>query len=246
MLARPMMSWREFWNGTHSIYVNERHRTLHYDLISKDIAALVPARDACILDYGCGEAEASETVAARAGMLYLYDAAPKVQQRLRERFCHNDKIVVLSSEALDALPDQSIDLFVANSMIQYLSHAEFEALLETAKRKLKDKGRLVVADIIPAEANAVDDAKALLTFAWMGGFLVPALAGLVSTFFSDYRKLREQIGLTRYAPQDIETLFAAHGFQAKRAPKNIGHNQSRMMFVGEPAQVSAMAATSRP
>ena len=240
------MSWREFWNGTHSIYVNARHRTLHYDLISKDIAALIPAQDACILDYGCGDAEASETIAARAGMLYLYDAAPTVQQRLRERFGHNDKIIVLSSEALEALPDHSLDLFIANSMIQYLSHSEFEALLDTAKRKLKVDGRLVVADVIPAGANAVDDAKALLTFAWVGGFLMAALAGLAATFFSDYRKLREQIGLTRYAPQDMETLFAAHGFQARRAPKNIGHNQTRMMFVGEPIQVSAMAATSRP
>lgn len=235
MLTGPTMSWREFWNGTHSIYVNERHRTLHYDLISKDIAALVPSRDASVLDFGCGEAEGSESVAARAGMLYLYDAAPKVQQRLRERFGHNEKIVVLSSDALEALPDHSIDLFVANSMIQYLSHAEFEALLDTARRKLKDNGQLVVADVIPKEANAVDDAKALLNFAWIGGFFIPAILGLAATFFSDYRKLRETIGLTRYAPQDIETLFAAHGFRARRAPKNIGHNQSRMMFVAEPA-----------
>ena len=80
------MSWREFWNGTHSIYVNERHRVLHYDRIAKDIAALVPARDAAVLDYGCGEAEASETIATRCAMLYLYDAAPKVQERLRQRF----------------------------------------------------------------------------------------------------------------------------------------------------------------
>ena len=229
------MSWREFWNGTHSIYVNERHRTLHYDLISKDIAALIPAPSSHVLDFGCGEAEGSETVAARCGMLYLYDSAPKVQQRLRGRFGHHDKIVVLSSEALDALPDHSIDLFVVNSMIQYLTHAEFEALLDTAHRKLKDKGQLVIADVIPRDANAIDDAKALLSFAFVGGFFIPAVIGLLATFFSDYRKLRETIGLTRYAQQDIETLFAAHGFRARRAPKNIGHNQTRMMFVAEPA-----------
>lgn len=229
------MSWREFWNGTHSIYVNERHRALHYDRIAKDIAALLPAREANVLDYGCGEAEASETIAARCAMLYLYDAAPKVQERLRLHFGHNERIVVLSSEALDAMSDHSLDLFIANSMIQYLSYSEFEALLDVARRKLKEDGKLVVADVIPAEANAIDDAKALLHFAWTGGFLIPALAGLIATFFSDYRKLREEIGLTRYAPQDIETLFSAHGFRARRAPQNIGHNQSRMMFVAEPA-----------
>ena len=230
-----MMSWREFWNGTHSIYVNERHRALHYDLVSKDIAALIGSHEACVLDFGCGEAEAAETVAAHCGMLYLYDAAPSVQRRLRERFGHHPKIVVLSTETLEALPEGTLDLFVANSMIQYLNHAEFETLLDTARQKLKKDGRLVVADVIPQEGNAVDDVKALLHFAWIGGFLIPALMGLVSTFFSDYRKLRETIGLTRYAPQDIETLFAAHGFRAHRSPKNIGHNQTRMMFVAEPA-----------
>ena len=229
------MSWREFWNGTHSIYVNERHRALHYDRIAKDIAALVPSQETVVLDYGCGEAEGSEAVAARCAMLYLYDAAPKVQENLRLRFAHNPRIIALSSEAFEAMADHSLDLFVANSMIQYLSHAEFEALLDVARRKLKDSGKLVIADVIPKEANMIDDAKALLNFAWTGGFLIPALMGLASTFFSDYRKLREEIGLTRYAPQDIETLFSAHGFRAHRSPKNIGHNQTRMMFVAEPA-----------
>ena len=65
------MSWREFWNGTHSIYVNERHRALHYDRIAKDIAARVPSQEAIVLDYGCGEAVGSEAVAARCAMLYL-------------------------------------------------------------------------------------------------------------------------------------------------------------------------------
>lgn len=228
------MNWREFWNGTHAIYVNDRHRALHYDRIAKDIAALVPSPDSCVLDYGCGEAESADLTARRCGMLYLYDSAPNVQDRLRLRFGRNEKIVVLSTESLDAMADHSLDLFVANSLIQYLSHAEFEALLDLAHRKLKPTGRLVVADVIPADANAVDDVKALLQFAKDGGFLVAAGVGLVSTFFSDYRKLREQIGLTRYAQQDIETLFAAHHFKAERAPRNIGHNQSRMMFVATP------------
>lgn len=228
------MNWREFWNGTHSIYVNERHRALHYDRIAKDIAALVPGRDACVLDFGCGEAESSDIVARRCGMLYLYDAAPNVQERLRLRFGHNDKIIVLSSAALEALADHTLDLFVANSVIQYLPHDEFERLLDLAKRKLKPAGQLVVADVIPENASFVDDTRALVGFAWEGGFLIPAMAGLAATFFSEYRKLREKIGLTRYAQQDIETLFSAHGFAAERASRNIGHNQSRMMFVARP------------
>ena len=227
------MNWREFWNGSHAIYVNERHRALHYDRVAKDIAALVPSPDAAVLDYGCGDAEAADIVARRCGILYLYDQAPNVQERLRLRFGHNEKIIVLSTASLEAIGDGSLDLVVVNSLIQYLTHAEFEALLASAHRKLKPTGRLVVADVIPADATALQDVKALLEFAWTGGFVGAALAGLVSTFFSDYRALREKIGLTRYAPQDIETLFSANGFTAKRE-RNIGHNDSRMLYVATP------------
>ncbi len=228
------MNWREFWNGSHSIYVNKRHRALHYDRIAKDIASLIPSADTCVLDYGCGEAESAELVARRCAMLYLYDSAPNVQARMRERFGQNDRIVVLSTEALEAMTDQSLDVFVANSVIQYLTHKEFEALLDLARRKLKPTGMLVVADVIPETANFIDDTRALLGFALQGGFLLPALTGLAATMFSEYRKLRQEIGLTRYAEEDIETLFAAHLFRAERSTTNIGHNQSRMMFVARP------------
>jgi hypothetical protein len=39
-------AWVAFWNGSHSIYVNGRHKDVHYRLIAEAIAALVPGRDA--------------------------------------------------------------------------------------------------------------------------------------------------------------------------------------------------------
>jgi hypothetical protein len=116
-------------------------------------------------------------------------------------------------------------------VIQYLSRVEFATLLDTVKPKLKPSGALVVADVIPAGAKATDDIKALLRFARDGGFLLAALTGLVKTALSDYSKLRAAIGLTRYGEADIAALFAAHGYSAERAARNIGHNQTRMMFV---------------
>ena len=228
------MSWRDFWNGSHSIYVNARHRELHFDMIGKDICALIPSRDAQVLDYGCGEAGSAEMVAARCGELYLYDTASNVRERLRLVYGTNPKIQVLGDDTLDLLPAQSMDMIVINSVIQYLSHGEFESVLDICHSKLKPTGKLVVGDVIPKESDAIGDTKALLDFAFKGGFLIAACWGLVATFFSDYRKLRSSIGLTRYDPQDALTLMAAHGFDGARAPHNIGHNQTRMMFVATP------------
>ena len=155
------MSWREFWNGTHSIYVNERHRALHYEGIARDIVSLIPSPDAQVMDYGCGDAEAAESVARACNTLYLYDAAPNVQERLRLHFGRNDKIVVLSTDALALVADSSLDLIVVNSILQYLTLQEFEALLPFWRMKLKDDGRLIVADVIPRNASAIDDVRAL-------------------------------------------------------------------------------------
>jgi SAM-dependent methyltransferase len=225
------MSWREFWNSDHSIYVNQRHKALHYDRIARDLAAYIPSPDATVLDYGSGEAISAASLAEKCGTLYLFDAAPNVCEKLRGRFSDHPKIMVLPPDGLDSIADASLDLIIANSLLQYLKHREFEDLLDVWHGKLKPDGRLVLADVLPPDLDAVADVKALLDFAWRGGFLMAALAGLGRTFFSDYRRLRNEIGLTRYAPEDLFTLLAAHGFSGEQAASNVGHNQLRMTFV---------------
>ena len=60
-------SWLAFWDKPHSIYVNARHKDVHYRLIAEALAALVPSPGARVLDYGCGEALHADLVAAAAG-----------------------------------------------------------------------------------------------------------------------------------------------------------------------------------
>jgi SAM-dependent methyltransferase len=225
------MSWRDFWNSDHSIYVNARHKALHYDRIARDLAAFIPSRNATVLDYGCGEAISAGSLAEKCATLYLFDAAPNVREKLRSRFSDHAKIMVLSPNGLEQIGAASLDVINANSLLQYLRHREFEDLLDVWHAKLRLEGRLVLADVLPPDLDAGADVKALLDFAWRGGFLIAALAGLGRTFFSDYRRLRNEVGLTRYAPEDLFTLLAAHGFTGEQAPTNVGHNQLRMTFV---------------
>lgn len=233
------MNWREYWNGPHSIYANERHRTLHFDLIARDIARLIPSRDAIILDYGCGEADTAEALAAKCGKLYLFDTADTVRARLAAKHASNPKIVVLDEAGLEELADQSMDLIVVNSVLQYLSHTELVTILDFARDKLKAEGTLALGDVIPDDANAVADTKALLSFAFHGGFLTAAFTSLVKTALSDYRKLRETLGLTRYSEAQMLQLLTANGFAARRAEQNIGHNQGRMLFLATPVTTDA-------
>jgi len=228
------MNWRDFWNRDNPIYVNQRHKLLHYRQIARDIAALLPSSEAVVLDYGCGEAQSADIVAARVKLLFLSDAAPLVRGRLQQTFAVHERIRVLSPDEVAALEENSLDLIVVNSLVQYLSQAELEELLALWRNKLKPDGKLIIADIIPPNIGAVTDANALLRFAFKGGFFVPALIGLVRTALSDYRKLRNQLGLSHYTEAGMKTLLEKAGFSCTRLETNLGHNQARMAFSATP------------
>ena len=78
------------------------------------------------------------------------------------------------------------------------------------------------------------DASALLSFAWKGGFLGAAVTGLARTAVSEYRKLREELGLAQYDEAEMTEILGEAGFSAERLAQNIGHNQARMTFRARP------------
>jgi SAM-dependent methyltransferase len=229
-----MGDWIAFWDSQHSIYVNARHRDVHYRTIAQDIRAHLPS-GATVLDYGCGEALHADLVAEPATRLILCEAAPMVRKALADRFAGHDKIEVRTPEDVATLPAGSIDVVVLHSVAQYLTPDELDALLARFRRLLRNGGLLILGDVIPPHVSAVTDAMALVRFAAANGFLGAALVGLARTVASDYWRLRSHLGLTRYDEEAIIAKLAAAGFAARRAPGNIGHNPARMTFLAQPA-----------
>jgi SAM-dependent methyltransferase len=225
------MNWRDFWNSSHPVYVNERHKILHYEIIADNILRLIVGRSAQVLDYGCGEARAADRIAQHCGRLYLLDPAERIQDGLHRRFDNKPSITIAAT--LAAIPDASLDLIVVNSVVQYLSAAEFSRLLDDWSIKLKKDGRLVLADIIRPDSSQLSDVKALLAFAWHGGFLGAGLVGLVRMWVSPYRRFRFALGLAHYSPADLLSMLRRHGYRGFRAEQNLGHDQARMTFIGK-------------
>jgi SAM-dependent methyltransferase len=226
--------WLAFWDSPHSIYVNARHKDVHYRLIAKDIAPLVPGPQARVLDYGCGEALHADLVAAAAGELFLCEAAPGVREGLVDRFAGQRNIYVLAPHEAARLQEHSLDLIVLHSVVQYLTTSGASALFALFHRLLKPGGMLVVSDVIPPNVPAVTDALALLRFGAGNGFFFAAAWGLVRTLLSNYWKLRSKLGLTRYANAAMIEKLDAAGFNAGLAPANIGHNRARKAFYARP------------
>jgi SAM-dependent methyltransferase len=226
-----MKNWVAFYDSAHSIYVNARHRDIHYARLADEIARYVPAPSAAVLDYGCGEALHADRIAAVAERLVLAEAAPKVRNGLLERFKHDARITVISADCVASLPESSFDLVVMHSVSQYLTGAEFDRIAAVFFRLLKPGGVFLVGDVVTPNTGAFSDAIALLGFGWRDGFLVAAILGLVRTLFSEYWQLRSQLGLTRYSEAQMLGRLDDIGFSTARAPANLGHLQTRMTFL---------------
>jgi SAM-dependent methyltransferase len=225
-----MRDWISYWDSDHPIYVNARHFDVHYANIADDIVRLLPEKNVRVLDYGCGEALHADRIAGHCATLYLCEAAPTVRSRLKERFGKIVNIGVVTPEDVAAMEPESLDMIVANSLLQYLKRDELIALLKIWRRLLAPGGALVVADVIGPKQSAIADALSLLNFARRNGFLTAAFIGLVKTTLSDYRKLRAQLGLTTYSEEEMMKLLGEAGYDAARLRPNLGHNQGRMAF----------------
>jgi SAM-dependent methyltransferase len=226
-----MKDWVAYYDSDHSIYVNARHRDVHYARLADAIASYIPGRTAAVLDYGCGDALHADRVAAAAGQLTLAEAGPAVRGRLIERFKGNPKIVVISADRAAGMLPHSFEMVILHSVSQYLTPEEFDQKAALFHRLLQPGGLLVVGDVVPPDASALSDAWALLRFGWQDGFFCAAVLGLVRTLFSDYRRLRTKVGLTRYSEQQMAGKLAAAGFSVTRAPGNLGHLATRMTFL---------------
>src|SRR3989304_1218900 len=112
-----MADWISFYDLRHSlIYVNARHRDVHYRKIADDLRALVPSPTASVLDYGCGEATSADYLAASFPPPPLVEAAPNVRAALKARYGGNGKISVIGPAQAAARPPGSFDLIVLHSV----------------------------------------------------------------------------------------------------------------------------------
>jgi SAM-dependent methyltransferase len=225
-----MTTWREFWDSAHSIYVNDRHKDVHYRDVAEQLAAFVPSPQARVLDHGSGDAIHADIVAARARGLLLCDAAESVRAAMAARYAGDPKIKVIAPEAVEQLPSGSLDLIFANSLVQYLTVDELDRVLATWRRLLAAGGTLIIADVIPPNVGKLSDGFALLRYAAANGFLIGAVIGLTRTVLSPYLRIRSALGIARYTEADFLAKLRTNGFTGERLAKNVEHNPARMTF----------------
>jgi cyclopropane fatty-acyl-phospholipid synthase-like methyltransferase len=235
--------WIDFWDRPNAIYAGRRNIEAHFDCITCDLVSHLP-KGGTVLDFGCGEALGAERMAQSCGRVLLFDGAPSVRQKLKERLGRQPNIDVLDGEALAAQPAGSVDLIVVVSVLQYIGRGELPGLLARWRDLLAPGGRLLLADVVVTGTPMLRDVRSQLGFAARHGFLVAALAGLVRMALSDYRQIRQQVGFSTYTPDELRAVLEKAGFTVERLERNIGPTPHRFTLVGRPPSVSAGGAGS--
>ena len=243
-LWRNHDDWISFYDFKHSvIYVNARHRDVHYRTIANDIRGYVPSPEAHVLDYGCGEATSAALVADACAQLILVEAAPNVRASLTMRYAGHPKIAAITPDQAMALPAGSLDLIVLHSVAQYLTPAEFDFLAVSFRKLLKPGGLLVVGDIVPPHLAAPAAALTLLRLGAANGFFWAAAFGLMRIFGRHPAARPSGCRITkrqRCWPSSCRRLCG------QRAPRNIGHNAAHdVSGAAGVTTTTAIAATRR-
>ena len=228
-----MNSWVDFWNGEHSIYVNEKHKLAHSRKVFNDINKWLSDETCSVMDYGCGEALYAEELQHHCKNLVLIDASENIVGKLRSRTIGQKSVQILHISECNQIKDNTFDLIIVNSVFQYLNGSETKDVLLFFRRILKKNGKLVIADIIPPNHPILKDVISLLKFALINRFLLVSLIGLFKTYFSEYTHLRKNLGLSFYAPQNFIEMLSNRGFRARLESENFGHNQNRVCFTAE-------------
>lgn len=236
-------AWGEFWNRADTgIYVNRRNLEAHFANLVDGLAPHMPDGGAA-LDYGCGDALAAEALAARCARLTLYDAAPAVRTRLKERYAAHPRIRVADDHSPAALPNGAFDVITVVSVVQYVAPDALPDLLRRWRGLLAPGGRFILADVVPPETPLLRDVASQLAFAKRNGFFIPALLGIARLALSDYRKIRKSAGFATYSVEAMLRLLAEAGFDAERLSPNIGPTPHRLSFIAR-ASGSVIAEAS--
>ncbi len=229
-----MSLWIDFWDRPNAIYAGRRNLEAHFDCIMRDLAPHLPD-GGTVLDFGCGEALGADRMAQTCGCVLLFDGAPSVRQKLAERLAAQPRIRVLDEAALAAQPPGSVDLVVVVSVLQYIARADLPGLLARWRELLAPGGRLLIADVVVTGTPMLQDVRSQLGFAARHGFLLAALTGIVRMALSDYRQIRQQVGFSTYAPDELRAVLEQAGFTVERLARNIGPTPHRFTLVGRPA-----------
>jgi len=153
-LALTLLSWSPHYFYRH---INEEYFTLPFkDFLESEFNRNKESRKKImnqilspylnshqtVLDYGCGPGFLTNAVSPQVARVFAVDVSRGVLECARI-LNGQENTTYLHTKQLDDLNDSSIDLIYSFAVIQHVTDREFERILNTSYKALKDNGRIV-------------------------------------------------------------------------------------------------------
>lgn len=123
-----------------------------------------PARDADVVDIGCGTGLLALAFAPRVRRVWALDVSPGMVADIGRRAedAGIDNLIPLCADArVLPLPDESIDLAVSSYALHHVDEAGKQASLDEVYRVLRPGGRLIVVDMMFSVSLRRDDRRVI-------------------------------------------------------------------------------------
>lgn len=121
----------------------------HNNCYFKYIQSLIPDGTEICLDIGCGKGELSFLLSQKSKSVIAVDLADQMIEKAKARYA-GENITFICGNILEMkFENNSLDAIVTTATAH---HLPYEWLLCFAKEKLKEKGKLIILDLVRAES----------------------------------------------------------------------------------------------
>ena len=220
----PTATWPAYWadmDHRHIFTVEAR------DYVAR-LRKAVPVRPTDrVLDFGCGFGHVVELLAPSVAAVGFWDVAAVMRRATAKRTAALGTVTLVDLGG--PVPGDAVgtvDLLLANSVVQYMTADEFAGWLSRWRTLLAPEGRIVLSDVPVPGASVVGELLVMLRFAARHGFLLRAVRDGVREA-GRYARFRNAADLTCWAPDDIVRLAGEFGLTARILPANLTHRSGR-------------------
>ena len=221
-------SWDKYWNSSNinreimqvwaAYFVGAYEK--YFGLNENDI----------VLDFGAGYGNVSYFIRNKVKHIYMYDKAEYMREVLRHNFSEHKNMQIISD--LNEI-NEKVSIIIVNSVAQYINKEEFKEVLKEFSGLCNESTNLIIADIIPRGYSKMTDFRNQLSISMKYGFFGKLLIYAISnTFFSPSLSLSAEY-LVKYDEDEMVSLLAEQGFEAKKTENNFTFSKKRFTIFGK-------------
>lgn len=228
--------WDKFWKDQRqSFYAVMKIATSYFVTQVQKVYHLKPTDD--IFDYGCGPGFVADSLAAKNIRITGADINEFFIEECRKN--HPASLFMLITTDIAAnkkileeqLTIRKFDFIILLSVSQYLENTgALEELIRLLRTYLKEKGRLIVADVLDENTSSVRDAFALFMHCIKKG-RIGAFVGFISyLMFSSYRTISKKNKLLQVPEQAIRDMAKRNDLHCEKV-KGLTLQVSRSNYI---------------